>query len=84
MDEAYSGSAAATWQWSDPAVEVGPKHGPSLPEGLRYIREFVTSSEEEELIAALDRGEWMQHLIRAQLFRTSCLYQLGLLETLAR
>ena len=49
-------SAVAAVAWSDPVVEVGPNHGPSLPEGLRYIRDFVTCSEEAELVAAMDEG----------------------------
>ena len=61
--------------WSDPAVEVGPKHGPSMPEGLRYIRDFVTCSEEEELVAITEQGDWLSHLIRAQQFFGLVYYQ---------
>eukprot|EP00439_Symbiodinium_sp_Y106_P040454 s4236_g4.t4 len=68
-------SAVAAVAWSDPVVEVGPNHGPSLPEGLRYIRDFVTCSEEAELVAAMDEGEWLTHLIRAQQFFGLVYYQ---------
>ena len=75
MDELRKGCPATAVAWSDPVVDVGPNHGPSLPEGLRYIRDFVTCSEEAELVAAMDEGEWLTHLIRAQQFFGLVYYQ---------
>ena len=61
--------------WSQPAVEIGPKHGEQLPAGLRYAENFVSEAEEEELLAALNGKPWRDNLIRAQQFFGLVYYQ---------
>ena len=57
--------------WSPPFAHFGPQsRKKSLPQGLNYCREFISSEEEAELLRTLDSdGAWMRNLCsRAQQF----------------
>lgn len=75
MPAAPLSAAPAHWSWSAPSVEFGPKHADRLPEGLRYVTDFVSPEEEAELVEVLQRGDWLTHLIRAQQFFGLVYYQ---------
>lgn len=66
----------AAQSWSAPEVTFGDTYtGPrELPSGLRYCRDFVDSSEQAEILLALD-GAWKRHIRRAQQFFGFVYYQ---------
>ena len=67
---------AASWisvvspgaMWSEPLLEIGPRHGPAAPQGLRYLRGFVTEQEEQELLESVEAKGWLENLQRGQQF----------------
>lgn len=61
--------------WSLPHVEMGPKHGEALPSGLRYVAEFISPTEEEEVLQAVNARAWLDNLIRGQQFFGLVYYQ---------
>jgi len=65
--------------WTEPSVTFGAHfQGPrSVPSGLQYCANFISASEEADLLRVLDGegGQWQRHIRRAQQFFGLVYYQ---------
>lgn len=67
---AYSAVESPEITWIEPFAHYGHRFdSKKLPEGLRYCRDFITSTEETGLDQLLSSGPWLRHIkSRAQQF----------------